>query len=190
LYDFTCYGPHRFHRRFVGTIRTNCNQLEIVSSIDPNGGGVALTMQNFTATPTTFTITNADGLGGLWSYPVPPGNLITRILSITNTVQAYRLTASANTDTQFFREFAGDIDSVVAPAVPIVPQVISLLAARVSGAGLVLTFPPSVGGLTLESTTDLGLNTWTAVTATRVTNGSVSVTLPITNQFRFFRLRP
>src|SRR5207245_5447779 len=30
LYDFTCYGPHIFHRRFAGNMTNDCNQLEVI----------------------------------------------------------------------------------------------------------------------------------------------------------------
>jgi phospholipase C len=63
-YDFTCYGPNGFQRRFAGRINHDCNQIEATSSIDANAGSITLVLQNSTAATVTFVATDGYGLGG------------------------------------------------------------------------------------------------------------------------------
>ncbi|HSU57113.1 MAG TPA: hypothetical protein VLT36_23935, partial [Candidatus Dormibacteraeota bacterium] len=58
-----------------------------------------------------------------------------------------------------------------------------------SGANVSLAWPTNSGGFNLQSSTNLSLGGWTAVPANAGISGTnYSVTLPITNSVRFFRL--
>ena len=63
------------------------------------------------------------------------------------------------------------------------------LSVTQSGANLILSWPASAGGFTLQGTTNPGVsNGWSTVTQARTTNNNViSVTVPITSR-QFFRL--
>lgn len=113
LYDLTCYGPNGFQRRFAGNINTNCNQVEVSSSIDPIAGTVALFLQNLTASTVVFTVTNGYPTGGPWTYNVPAGNTVTDTFpTVANNSGFYDLTATANSDALFLRRLAGHIEAV------------------------------------------------------------------------------
>jgi phospholipase C len=199
LYDLTCYGPHGFHQRFAGNISSNCNVLNVAASLDPGAGNFTLAMQNATAAPVTFTITNVAQPSGISSYLVLPG------YAVTNTFPAafdangnYSLTASASSDPTFLRQFSGDVDTATLQftinAPPIVtnpPPVISAPSISLSGGNLILTYPLWASGYTLQTATNLASGSWTAVNAAPVTNGdNAVVTVPVTMNSVYFRLRP
>ena len=45
-YDFTCYGPNGFQRRFIGKLSCDCNQIEASSSIDASAGTLRVRLNN------------------------------------------------------------------------------------------------------------------------------------------------
>jgi phospholipase C len=57
-YDFTCYGPNGFQRRFAGNVNRDCNQIEITSQIAPAAGSITLGLLNPDTTPCNFTVTD------------------------------------------------------------------------------------------------------------------------------------
>ena len=110
-YDLTCYGPNGFQRRFADNLYTNCGQVEVTSSIDPNAGVVSLAMQNLTATTVVFTVTNSYPTGGPWIYNVPASTTVTDIFPVVaNNNGWYDMTATASSDNLFLRRFAGHIE--------------------------------------------------------------------------------
>lgn len=193
-YDFTCYGPRRFHQRFAGSINANCGFLNVAASLDPAGGGLILSLQNGTASPVTFTLTNAALSGGALSYTVPPGYAVTNVYpGALDTNGTYRVSAAASSDPAFLREFAGDADttplqfSTTAPPLPVV----SVPSISLSGTGLALSYPLWAASYRLEASTDLGSGTWSTVAAVPVTNaGMAVVTIPVTANPVYFRMRP
>jgi phospholipase C len=198
-YDLTCYGPHRFHQRFAGNISTNCNLLNIEASLDPGANSVTLAMQNATTTAVTFTIANVAQPGGPSTYLVLPGYAVTNTFpGALNADGTYHLTAAASSDPTFLREFAGDSDDTALefstngpPVVTNPPPVVSVPSISLSGGNLILTYPLWASSYTLQSATDFASGSWTAVNAAPVTNGdNAVVTLPITDDAMYFRLRP
>ena len=110
-YDFTCYGPNGFQRRFAGNINSNCNQIEVTSSVDPNAG-ITLALQNLTASTVVFTVTNGYPTGGPWTYNVPAASTVTDTFpAVSNNYGWYDLTATASSDPLFLRRFAGHIET-------------------------------------------------------------------------------
>jgi hypothetical protein len=113
LYDLTCYGPNGFQRRFAGNVNTNCNQVEVTSSIDPIAGTVALFVQNLTGSTVVFTVTNGYPTGGPWTYNVLAGSMVTDTFpAVANNDGFYDLTVTANSDALFIRRLAGHIEAV------------------------------------------------------------------------------
>jgi phospholipase C len=111
-YDFTCYGPNGFQRRFAGKINYDCNQLEVTSGIDTNAGSITLALQNSTATNVNFTITDGYGLTGPWTNSVPPGNIGTNtFFAIASNSGWYDLTVTADGDARFMRRLTGYIET-------------------------------------------------------------------------------
>ena len=111
-YDLTCYGPNGFQRRFAGNINSNCNQVEVIASIDPSAGGITLALQNLTDTTVVFTVTNGYPTGGPWTYAVPATSTLTNAFPVVaNNYGWYDLTATASNDPLFLRRFAGHVET-------------------------------------------------------------------------------
>lgn len=177
-YDFSCYGPNGFHRRFAGNLSTNCSGVEVTSEIDLAGGALVLTMKNSTAANVTFTLSNG---GQVWSYAIESGTAISAACNaLHNNDGWYDITARADNDPTFLRRFAGRIETLA----------VSGLMASWSGANLVLTWPGWATN-TLECATNLSATDWSAVEAApvRVLSNAV-VNLPLAAGTLFFRLRP
>jgi len=205
-YDLTCYGPHWFHLRFAGSLNTNCNLLNVVASLNPDGSSFLLALQNATPAPVTFTITNTAAPGPALSYTVPPGYQVTNTLSgAVDSAGSYSFAAVASTDPTFLRQFSGGTDTAGlqlgtnAPPVstntpPVTnnpPPVISVPAISLSGGSVTLTYPAWAAAYSLESATNLYSGAWTAINPAAVTNGDdVTVTVPATASPLYFRLRP
>jgi len=180
-YDLTCYGPNGFQRRFAGNINTNCNQIEVTSSIDLNAGGITLAMLNSTPSDVSFAINaNAYQTGGPWSYLVAAGSTVaTSFPALTATDGWYDLTATASSDASFLRRIAGHIETGA-------PR----LSAALSNGNLLLTYPSWASGFTVESSPDLTPQSWTAVnTTSNIVGNDTIVKLPPPPSPRFFRLR-
>ena len=187
-YDFSCYGPNGFHRRFAGNSHVNCNQLEVVSSLDPSAGGIALALQNFTASAVTFTITNAYLADGTWTCAVPANSVISNTWSVLNDNNGwYDLTVTASSDNSFLRRLAGRVEANSMVSQTNQPT----LSVTLSGTNIVLNYPAWASGYTLEFETDLLTSLWTLLHVVPVTNALnyLEVHLPITNRAQYFRLR-
>jgi len=188
-YDFACYGPNGFQRRFVGNLSTDCNQIEVTSTFDLSAGGIVLTMTNASASEATFTITNGYATGGPWTYNVPPGQSVSDTFSaLTNNRGWYDLTATANTDSAFLRRLAGRIENGLPD--PLLTDSNPALTAVCSGANLLLSYPAWAGGYALEQTTELFPPSWSYASASsNVINNKIVLTLPISTNVAYFRLR-
>jgi phospholipase C len=111
-YDFSCYGPNGFVRRFAGSLGLDCNQLEVTSGIDTNAGSITLALQNSTATNVNFAIADGYGLTGPWTNSVPPGNIGTNtFFAIASNSGWYDLTVTADGDARFMRRLTGYIET-------------------------------------------------------------------------------
>jgi len=111
-YDFSCYGPNGFQRRFAGNINYDCNRIEVATSVDASAGSLTLILQNSTPATVNFTITDGYGLGGPWTNSVLPGNSGTNtFLSISSNSGWYDLTVTADGDPGFLRHLTGHIET-------------------------------------------------------------------------------
>ncbi len=187
-YDFTCYGPNGFQRRFAGQCQTNCGLLEISSSIDPVAGGIQLTLTNATSAIASFTVSNGYQGTGPWTYTIPAGQTATdTYFVVTNNGGWYDLTVTVDIDPAFLRRLAGHIEPV--PTYPPHPGP-PFLSASFDGGNLVFSYPAAAGAYTLESTPDLFSTNWTSVTvSSNVLCGSTLLTMPPPPAPAYFRLR-
>ena len=205
-YDFTCYGPHRFHRRFADNVNNNCDLLDVTLSVDTSNATVSVSMRNSGAEPVVFNLTNLFEIGSPRTYTVPAGSIATDTFSTTNdNGNGYSLTASVTGFSTFLRSFNGDSDAIAPPAgtntIPItnhappvitnLPPNITNLTALVFGRYLVVAYPSGASGYALEFSTNLASNTWQPANVPLSTLGSnIYASFPLTNRFMFFRLRP
>jgi hypothetical protein len=205
-YDYTCYGPHRFHQRFAGSINADCSQLNVQASPDPDGSGFILAMANASTVPVTFTFTNAAQPGVGFSYTVQPGHLVTnRFGGAFNGDGTYNFTASASTDPTFLRQFEGDFDNIALqfttnalavvtnppPVATNPPPVLPVLSISSARANFTLSYPVWAASYTLQSSTNLAPDSWTPVSVVPVTNAdNVLLTLPVTASPIYYRMLP
>jgi phospholipase C len=189
FYDFTCYGPNGFQRRFAGNMNTNCNQIEAVSAFAPDLGNLIVTLTNASVGPVTFTITDAYHLGGPWTITVQPSDAFTNIFGVgTNNNGWYDYTAVADLDSVFLRRFAGHIENIPLPPPPV--QTNLLLSASLDSGNFVLTYPLAAGAVAVEQSLDCSSGVWTTLNVTPSTVGSNAVvTIPATGAVSYFRLR-
>jgi len=185
-YDFTCYGPHGFHRRFAGNINTNCGQPDVISTVNSNGE-VMISLQNPTVSPVTFTVTNLFQPNAAYVYTIQPGAMVTDTLETINSDTGwYDLRATTSSDPTFLREFVGQTETA-GPEQP--PPVTKLVADALNGT-LTLTYPAALIGQPLQSSTTL-IGPWQPLNASPATVGSNAVVvLPMAGEFMYFRLRP
>ena len=116
-YDFTCYGPDGFQRRFAGKINRDCGQLEVSSTISPSAGGIILTMQNASASRVIYTVTDGYGLGGPWTYVVPANSSATDVFGVlANNNGWYDLLVTCSGDARFLRRLMGHVESGIPDA--------------------------------------------------------------------------
>jgi phospholipase C len=186
-YDFTCYGPHGFHRRFAGNINTNCGQPDVITSVNANGD-VILTSQNPTAYAVTFTVTNVMQRSVPYVYTLQPGAVLTDTLTtIVNDAGWYDFRATTSSDPTFVREFVGQTETAAPESPP--PPVTKLFANAFNGA-LTLTYPLDAISQPLQCSTNLK-GPWLQLNASPVTvDNNAVVVLPITDKFMYFRLQP
>jgi phospholipase C len=112
LYDFTCYGPNGFQRRFAGNIQRDCNQIEITSLIDPAGGDIWLGLSNSSTNAVNFTVTDNLNVGTRWNFNVSAASTTNFDFSILATNNGwYNLTVTANADTNFLRHLVGHVET-------------------------------------------------------------------------------
>lgn len=111
-YDFTCYGPNGFQRRFAGNIPLDASQIEIASLIDPTAGGITLTLLNSGTNTVNFTVTNNLGSGTLQTFNLAAASSTNCFFAaLTNNNGWYDLTVTADADTNFLRHLAGHIEN-------------------------------------------------------------------------------
>jgi hypothetical protein len=125
------------------------------------------------------------------TYLVRPGYTVTNsLLGALDADGTYNLTAGASSDPTFLRECVGDNDTTALQFSISAPPVVTYF---VSVPSLSLRWKPhpDLSPLTLQFATNFAPGSWTTVNAVPVTNGdNVVVTLPITVNPMYFRLRP
>ena len=111
-YDFTCYGPNGFRRRFAGTGAAG-GGVEVSSRIDPRQGTFQVILNNGTRGPVTFTLkANAYRGDGPWTRVVAAGGSVTETFHPVRHGQGwYDLTATVDSDDRFLRVLAGHIET-------------------------------------------------------------------------------
>ncbi len=159
-YDFTCYGPNGFQRRFAGNINRDCNQIEVTSLIDSTAGGIKLGLLNSNTTPVHFTITDNLNSNALWTFNLKPASATnsTYFGQATNNGW-YDLTVTADADTNFLRHLAGHIET----------------------GAFSFTELPAIVGNTLGISTNLPVNPIISTNTSPGTNGSTTPTITSIN---------
>jgi phospholipase C len=114
-YDFSCYGPNGFQRRFAGNISSDFQKIEAVSLLNPVNGGIKISLANSSSSSVTFAVTNGYLRNGSANYVVPAHttNLV-NVGSETNN-GFYDITVTASTDAAFIRGFLGRVETYVPP---------------------------------------------------------------------------
>jgi len=111
-YDFTCYGPNGFQRRFAGNLNLDCDQVEITSRLDPLAGSLTVGLQNSNATPANFTITDNLNFGAVWTCALASASTTNTAFPIEQSNQGwYDLTVTVDTDPSFLRHLAGHLEN-------------------------------------------------------------------------------
>ena len=110
-YDFTCYGPNGFQRRFAGNIYKDCNQVEIASLINPATNGLSLRMMNSSTSAVSFTVTDTRYAGTNWIFNVLPAGSTTNTYFVLTNHGWYDLTVMVDADTNFVRHLAGHVEN-------------------------------------------------------------------------------
>ena len=218
-YDFTCYGPNGFQRRFAGNLTNDGYPIEVVSLVDTNAGGVTLTLQNPDSTPANFTVTDNYGFGGPWTFSLPPATATNSTFPIVGGNNGwYQFTVTADTDTHFVRHLAGHVETGLfsltevqtndssGPVINSINDLIAHLIAQYSlaaagtnalaltvgtyGGSCALIYPGWASNYVVESSVNLDLASWTQLNATITMVSNCNVIiLPETNVCGFFRLR-
>ena len=110
-YDFTCYGPNGFQRRFAGNLNQDCGRIEITSQIDPIAECITLGLLNPAATAGSFTLTNNFTPDSPLVFNLSPASS-TNCTFFTQTNQNwYDLTVTSGADASFLRHLVGHIEN-------------------------------------------------------------------------------
>jgi len=115
-YDFSCYGPNGFLRRFAGNLKTDAGQLDSVALLNPCANGLEITLANSGGAPVVFSVTNGWFANSLNTYTVPANSTNLVFLDASTNNGWYDLTVTAASDSLFVRRFAGHIETNAIPA--------------------------------------------------------------------------
>jgi len=111
-YDYTCYGPNGFQRRFAGNINADSQQIEITSSLNPADGSLTLGLLNSAAAPAAFTVADNLNPAEVQTYALPPAATTNCTFPVlTNDLGWYDVTVTAASDTNFVRHLAGHLET-------------------------------------------------------------------------------
>ncbi len=112
LYDFTCYGPNGFQRRFAGNLNQDCNQIEITTLVDPVGGAITVGLANSNSNLVNFTITDNLNLGSPCYFALPSAATTNHTFPVVAANSGwYDLTVTADADTNLVRHLAGHVEN-------------------------------------------------------------------------------
>ena len=169
-YDFSCYGPNGFLRRFAGNLSAQANKLEVAAVFNPGTGGLKLALTNGTAAAVTFYVTNNYVTNGQSCTVAAGGFQTLQYLTATNN-DWYDLTATLGGSTNFLRQFAGHLETNTQA---------SILASSENASGYRdnVTFTASLAGYgTPGGTAQFRTNGSAWGTPVNVVNGNASRTL-------------
>ncbi|MEI6074892.1 MAG: phospholipase C, phosphocholine-specific [Verrucomicrobiota bacterium] len=109
-YDFTCYGPNGFQRRFAGVLSADYQKIEAAGFINPVSGGIKILLANTSASAVTFAVTNGYLAGGLTNISVLANR--TNIFNVNSETNGgfYDVTVTASADSLFLRRFLGRVE--------------------------------------------------------------------------------
>ncbi|HXU79142.1 MAG TPA: phospholipase C, phosphocholine-specific, partial [Methylomirabilota bacterium] len=97
-YDFSCYGPNGFQRRFAGNLTNDFQKIEARSILNPANAGIGIELENASSSAVTFVVTNGYALNSSLSYPVPAHTTnVVNVGSETNN-GFYDVTVTASAD--------------------------------------------------------------------------------------------
>jgi phospholipase C len=114
-YDFGCYGPNGFQRRFAGNVNSDFQKIEAVAFLNPGIAGIKIELINTSSASVTFAVTNGYTVNGLTNIVVPAHTTnVFNALSETNNGY-YDITTTASADAAFVRRFLGRVETVAAP---------------------------------------------------------------------------
>ncbi len=120
-YDFSCYGPDGFQRRFAGNLASDFNKIEAVSILNPTNGATAIALENLSSSTVTFGLTNGYTLQTA-SYVLPAHS--TNMINVGGETNngLYDVTVTSTADSFFLRRFLGraQIIPTTLPPTPIV----------------------------------------------------------------------
>jgi phospholipase C len=182
-YDFTCYAPNGFQRRFAGSITNDFQKIEAFSILNFVNRGLQIALANMSTGPVTFAVTNGYMVGGLSPYVIPAHTTnIVNIGSETNN-GFYDVTVTSTTDALFVRRFLGRVEAYVAPAfVPGSLVTNGLFQFSFSG--------PAAQPYRVLATTNLANSAWAVVASGAFTGEPIIYTetnMPAPSE-RFYRL--
>ncbi len=116
-YDFSCYGPNGFQRRFAGNLTADAQKIEATSILNPANAGLKIALANPSASSVTFVVTNGYFLNSAVSYNLPAHTTnVVNVGSETNN-GFYDVTVTASADAAFVRRFLGRVEAYTAPVV-------------------------------------------------------------------------
>jgi phospholipase C len=108
-YDFTCFGPNGFQRRFAGSLAADAGQFEVSSLIDGANGTLALALTNGTDSDLDFTIIDGYGASAPITITVSAASTETNVVTPVN--GWYDLAITNTGDASFLRLLAGHIET-------------------------------------------------------------------------------
>jgi phospholipase C len=118
-YDYSCYGPDGFQRRFAGNLSSDYNKIEAVSILNVANGGCAIALQNLSSLPATFAVSNGYSLQTA-NYVVSGKTTNSVNIGSETNSGLYDITVTSPSDTLFLRRFLGRAEiapiSVLQPA--------------------------------------------------------------------------
>ncbi len=114
-YDFSCYGPNGFQRRFAGNLSSDAQRIEAFSILNPVNAGVRIELDNATASTVTFAVTNGYAANSSVNYNLPAHTTnVVNVGSETNN-GFYDITVTASADAAFVRRFLGRVETYIPP---------------------------------------------------------------------------
>lgn len=109
-YDYSCYGPDGFQRRFAGNLSSDYNKIEAISVLNVTNGAVAIALENLSSSSVTFNVTNGYTIRTA-SYSVPAHSTNTVNIGSETNNGLYDVTVSSPTDSLFLRRFLGRVQT-------------------------------------------------------------------------------
>jgi phospholipase C len=116
-YDYSCYGPDGFQRRFAGNLSSDYNKIEATAVLNQTNGTCLIALQNLSSASVIFTGTNGYR-NQTANYSVPAhSTVLINVGSETNN-GLYDVTITSSADALFLRRFLGRAQTILPPALP------------------------------------------------------------------------